>query len=193
MKRLREKLKPLTEKFNFLNRIGLKNRDFTIISDNCWAGFVYQHFAMRYRTPFIGVFLFPDCYLKMLKDFHQHMSSELRFIDPLKSKYREKIEKTDSFGYPIGVIGDDVEIHFLHYRREYEARQRWETRKQRINYDNILFKFCDRLEPSPDLIRQFDELPYRHKLCFTIRPHPYRSVMALADLKIKKYLNAMLP
>jgi len=191
MERLREKLKPLTDKFNFLNRIGLKNRDFTIISDNCWGGSVYQHFAMQYRTPFVGLFLFPPCYVKLLQDFQKHMTSELRFKDPLLSRYREKSEETGSPGSPLGVLGDDIEIHFLHYRSEDEARQKWDKRKRRINYDNILFKFCDRLEPSPGLIRQFDQLPFSNKLCFTIRPYPYGSVMALADLKIKKYLNCM--
>jgi uncharacterized protein (DUF1919 family) len=94
------------EKFRFLNRFGLYNKDFTIISDNCWGGLVYKHFAMPYRSPFVNLFLFPPCYIKLLEDFENNTNSELRFIDGLDSKYAEQLQKRNSFNtYPIGILG----------------------------------------------------------------------------------------
>ena len=178
--------------FKFLNRIGLKNKDFTIISDNCWGGFVYDHFAIKYRSPFINLFLFPHCYIELLGDFEQNMASELEFIDPNRSKYVKQMQEINTVNmYPIGVIRGNIEIHFLHYRNENDANIKWRERKKRINRDNMLIKFCDRLVDIPDPIRQFDKLPFKHKVCFTTKPYPYKNVMALNGFNIKKYLNDM--
>ena len=45
--------------------------------------------------------------------------------------------------YPIGKLGNDVEIHFLHYKSETEAQEKWNRRLKRMNFNNILFKFSD--------------------------------------------------
>lgn len=38
---------------------------------------------------------------------------------------------------------DDIEVVFLHYKSEEEAYQKWNRRKKRINYNNLIFKFND--------------------------------------------------
>lgn len=180
------------EKFRFLNRLGLKNKDFTIISDNCWGGLVYKHFAMPYRSPLVNLFLFPPCYIKLLEDFENNLNLELRFIDGSDSRYAEQMQARNSLGiYPIGVLGEDIELHFLHYPSEADARLKWHKRKNRINFDNIMFKFSGRDVPSPELIRQFDELPLKNKVCFSNTSYPYKSVIKITDFKIKKFLNSL--
>lgn len=178
------------EKFNFLNRIGLENREFTIISDNCWGGLVYKHFAMEYRSPFANLFLFPPCYLRLLQNFEESMNQELRFIEPSASKYAEIMRQRKSLDtYPVGVLIESIELHFLHYREEEDIRFKWDKRKERINFLNIMFKFSDRDNPSPELIRQFDELPFKNKVCFSEKPYPYKSVVKMADFQLKEFLN----
>ena len=34
----------------------VKNKNFTIISNNCWAGGVYEDLRMEYNTPTVGLF-----------------------------------------------------------------------------------------------------------------------------------------
>lgn len=182
----------IRRRLGFLNRIGLRNRDFTIIADNCWGGLVYQSFGLPYRSPFVNLFLFPECYLALLRDFERMMRSDLAFIDVTASRYTARMpDKPTPGAYPVGVLGDGVELHFLHYRSEEHARAKWLERRQRINRRNILFKFGDRLVEDPALIAAFDALPYRHKVCLTRAPHPYRSVYAGGTLDVKRYLNAM--
>ena len=41
---------------------------FTIISNNCWAGLVYQHFGLPYNTPTAGLFFFAQDYLEDFED-----------------------------------------------------------------------------------------------------------------------------
>ena len=75
--------------------------------------------------------------------------------------------------YPIGKIGD-VEIAFLHYHSEQEAKEKWERRCSRINWDKLIIKFNDQNECTEEHVKAFSELPYKNKLFFTIREWPVR-------------------
>lgn len=173
-------------------RIGLTNRDFTIVSDNCWGGYVYRHYGLRYRSPFVGLFLFPQCYIELLEQFDESLASELDFIDAGASKYPQVRESRGRSGeYPIGTLRGSVEIHFLHYRTPDEAQAKWLERKRRISHDNVLFKMSDRLGPAPELVRRFDALPFRHKLFLAAQPHPVRCARSPLELDLKAFLNGM--
>ena len=72
------------------------------------------------------------------------MNQELKFIDISKSKYIRDVKsrKDRRDDDPVGIL-EDIELHFLHYNSEIEAKNKWNRRKKRINYSNILFKFSD--------------------------------------------------
>lgn len=144
----------------------LKNTDFTIISNNCWAGFVYQSYALKYRTPTIGLFFMAEDYIKFIKDLKKYVNMKLEFIEPINSKWYEKLKNKSNFNtYPIGRL-DDIEIHFLHYKTELEASEKWNERKKRINWDNILYKFSEMNECRKDDIEAFQRLELKNKICF---------------------------
>lgn len=154
----------------YKNRIGLKNKDFTIISNNCWGGFVYQKFGLEYKTPFIGLFLFAPDYIKLLENFEELIFTDISFIDINKSKYINHIKNENKNPiYPVGVIGDDIEIHFLHYKSEKEALIKWNKRIKRINLNNMIIKFSDRDLCTRELIKKFDSLKFNNKICFVAK------------------------
>lgn len=37
----------------------LIDEHFTIISNNCWGGTIYQSYGVKYQTPTIGMFIMP--------------------------------------------------------------------------------------------------------------------------------------
>ena len=50
IEKIKNKLKPIVYPIiNFIPRRRLKNKNFTIICDNCWAGKVYQELANGLR------------------------------------------------------------------------------------------------------------------------------------------------
>lgn len=184
-----------------IRRLGLNNTTYTIISDNCWAGFVYQDFNLPYTTPFIGLFLFSPCYIEFLENFDELIFSELTFIDPVSSKYADELRRQDLLGkYPIGILPGGIEIQFLHYKSEKDAYTKWNERKKRINRDNMLVKFSDRDLSTEELIARFDALPFKNKICFTGKMLPYKSVILFREFVgkecvekewkcYKKYMN----
>jgi len=71
------------------------------------------------------------------------MCKSLRFIPTNKSKYYDKIKLLKKDSYPIGILGDDIEIHFLHFSNAEEVLEKWTRRKKRMNYQNLLIKFTN--------------------------------------------------
>ncbi|WP_339651642.1 DUF1919 domain-containing protein [uncultured Maribacter sp.] len=140
----------------------LKNNNFVLISRNCWGGQAYQWLGLPYNSPFVGLFLYGPCYMKLLRNFDSYMQMELEFIEI--SKYADAYNN-----HPIALLGD-VEIHFQHYESIKEAREKWSRRKQRmleISKDNYFFTVCDRREVSPLDIKEFHEMSFKNKLSFS--------------------------
>lgn len=144
----------------------LKNKQFTIISNNCFASLVYQRYNLIYQTPTIGTFIMPDDYIKLLKNLKYYLESPLVFISPNQSKYITVLENIDKWGhYPIARL-DDIEIHFLHYTSSEEASLKWNKRLKRINWNRILVKFSQQNQCKELTLKEFETLNYKYKFCF---------------------------
>ena len=141
----------------------LLNNDFSIISNNCWAGWVYRRYGVEYKTPTVGLFIMPSDYIIFLKNLKEYIEMDMEFIKPEDSKYKEYISSKDKrFGsYPIGKL-NDIEIHFLHYKSSKEAYEKWNRRKQRINFKNLIVKFNDQNGCSYEEVKEFFKLPYNN-------------------------------
>lgn len=152
----------INKQFKNTDVTSLKNTNFVIIANNCFGGQVYKSFGLPYNTPFVGMFLYGPCYMKLLKDFKKYLAQDLVFIK--ESVYNDR-EKT----YPVALLGD-IELHFSHYTTEKEVVEKWYRRKNRMlkkfNLDNIYFVISDRERVDKKIIKEFHRLPYKNKLSF---------------------------
>ena len=146
--------------YRLLLRLALKNKDFSIISNNCWGGGVYEDLNIPYKTPFVGLFIMAPDYIKLLKNLKYYISLPLTFVE--ESKYeRINIEREGQHGfYPIGKL-EDIEIFFMHYASKEEALEKWERRKARINWNNLYIKLCDNDFCTYELAKEFDGLKFK--------------------------------
>lgn len=160
---IKKKLKPYVFAWKYRNqRKTLKNKQFTIISDNCWGGRIYQELGLPYQSPFIGLFIYSPDYVKLLANPKHYLSGETPLVFVEESRYRSK----DGMTYPVALL-DDIEIHFLHYADEEEARSKWNRRLARMNWDNLYFKMNDNDQATYQLLKDFQDLPYRAKVIFS--------------------------
>ncbi|MBO1927649.1 DUF1919 domain-containing protein [Thiomicrorhabdus sp. 6S2-11] len=140
----------------------LNNINFIIISNNCWGFSLYKTLKREYNTPFIGLYLYPDCYLKYLENFDYYSSKPISFKE--NSKYF-----SEEVSYPIGCIDNDIEIHFLHYDSKEDAYDKWNRRLARMKNDirnktPIFLKFCDSEKATLSHLARFHNLPFENKL-----------------------------
>jgi len=139
-----------------------------IITDNCWGADYYKERKIPYNSPFIGLFIPGPAYLLMLQDFDAALATPLRFIK--QSRYRD-----ESPHYPIAELLDGIEIHFLHYKSEKEATEKWARRCARLqqaltNNATLLLKMCDGSGATDDEIMEFHQLPFvkqHHNISFS--------------------------
>lgn len=151
----------------YYNRKKIKSRDFTVISNNCWAGKLYQYLDMPYLSPTVGLYFFADDYLKFVSNLEYYISLGLKFISTDQSQYRDILLERKRI-CPIGVL-DDVEIVFLHYKSEQEAKEKWDRRKARINWNHLIIKFSKMNLCTEEHMRRFAELPYESKILLNNR------------------------
>ena len=156
----------------------LKNTNFTIISNNCWGGMIYESYNLPKESPTVGMFFMAKDYIEFLSDLKGYVGGKLTFIKAENSRWKDKSQLSEDrrFGtYPIGVLSNvinTIEIFFLHYHSEKEAREKWNRRIKRINWDKLLIKFNDQNGCTEKEVERFMELPFRNKLFFTCKHWP---------------------
>lgn len=147
MRRMRKVLAPI-------RRIGLK-KQFTIFSNNCWGGRLYDKFSLPYLTPTIGLAMDSGNFIKFIENYEYYFSLELKPIEDAQKLVN------DEWGFYDCTLGD-IKILFRHYRNVNDAITKWNRRKERIVKDNIIVKFtCFDENVDTDILDRFIQLPYK--------------------------------
>lgn len=147
-------------------RFSVGNKEFCIISNDCWGGEIYKLLNRQYNTPFIGLMLMSPCYISLLENLKLNLSLPLIFKKSSKYPSMQKINAGTDF--PVAVLGEsDIEIQFLHYKTEGAAREKWERRVKRIDWNNLLVKYdCGKDYSDKESVEKFLELKFSNKLVF---------------------------
>jgi len=127
---------------------------------------MYHDLGHEFLSPTINLFIHAPCFVKMLKNLEFYMSLD---VIELKSNSKYLNHKVN---YPIGVINNEIEIHFLHYNTFEEARSKWNARKKRINYSNLFVTLTDQDACTPEVIQEFDNLKIKNKVFFSAQFYP---------------------
>lgn len=150
----------------------LRDKQFIMVSNNCWGLELYHSTAKAYNTPFIGMLLYPDCYIAFLEDFEACLNSDISFT--AVSKY-----EPHAFSYPVARLGDHIELHFFHETSEEEALEKWKRRVKRLKKamsegTPLFFKLCDRDGCNTEHIRRFHATPFQNKISIGVNAfnHP---------------------
>lgn len=168
LKRMRYK-KPLRNILTEINKDDDLN-NLSIISSNCFAGRIMQDLGLKYNSPTLGLyFMYPD-FIDFLKNFQHYITEgKLHFVNESKYELGNKRLQDRHQDYPVGLLDDKIEIHFLHYKTADEATEKWYRRAQRVNLDNLLIiGMQQNLCEEKDII-EFDNLPFENKIIFTNR------------------------
>ena len=128
-----------------------------IVTNNCYGTKYYHKNKLQYNSPFIGLFLYTECFIKLLENFKQYM--RIKPVKCTKSKYGDK-------KYPVFKI-KDIEVHCLHDKDVKESIEKWERRKQRMpSLSKCYIKMCDHDRYEDDFGRRFVKLRFKKKKLF---------------------------
>lgn len=133
----------------FFLRKRLKNSNFTILAPTCIAGVMYHELGQQFLSPTINLWMHDKDFLKFVLNLRDYLSYDLKFV--------HGIEET-----PTAYL-NDILIHFNHYHSDEEAKQKWDERKKRINYDNLYIIMAD--QPDGGVITHDDMLSLKEVPC----------------------------
>jgi uncharacterized protein (DUF1919 family) len=150
--------KTINSLYSMYAKTRLKNNEFCIICNNCFGGHLYETTNRPYNTPTVGLYFFAEDYIKFIENLDTCLKEEMAFIK--QSRFEECHKEHQDSGYPIGLLSNNLEIHFLHYKSEDEARIKWNRRKARILESEILVIMNDQNRFSEDLMPRFNAVKY---------------------------------
>ena len=159
-----------------LLRAGLEHREFTVLSNDCWAQALYEGYGLPCQTPFAGAGMYADCFLRFLGDIEGYLRSPLRFSPETRYAALGRLRSqraTQNGRWPIALLGGDVEVHFLHSESEDEARREWDAGCEKMNLKRIAVKFSvDKDGATREHIERFAALPFERKLLISRQSLP---------------------
>lgn len=149
--------------FSSRMRKKLNNTDFTIISNNCWGGVTYEHFGLPKQSPTIGGYFFAKDYLSFISNLKQYMNVELEIISLDDAIHKKEIIDNGNTNAIVGRLNGSpslpiIEIVFLHYKDPKIVVEKWNRRKKRINYNNLIFKFSKQNCCTEQELFEFDKM-----------------------------------
>lgn len=161
-----------------IQRRRLKNKDITILCNNCLGGVVYHCLGLQFLSPTVNLMVNSTAdFIKFCKNIDYYLSLPIVEV------------KDDTKPYPVGMCGD-IKLHFNHYHSFDDAVAKWESRKKRINWDNVYLIANDYISDtefvSREEILEFGQLKCKNLIMFTSVHHddiPYAYYLGLDKLK----------
>lgn len=129
----------------------------TIIANSCAAAVIYSALDSEILSPTINLNIEPEDFVKICKNPREYLSEDIKFDHWSISK---------GGVVPIGKI-KDVEIIFSHASDADEAVNAWNRRRQRINWDNLVYIMEDSnysrvLRATDKVEKEFNALSGKH-------------------------------
>ncbi len=147
----------------------LKNKNFSIICNDCCGGCIYNDIGMKFFSPTINLYINNLDFLNYIKYIKKYNTLDIQEI-PSEEKY--PIGQLKSNELPI------ITIRFMHYSSFEIAKEKWNERIKRIDYDNCYYIF-HLTEYNEELIDEFLSLNLNNKLL----------ILYKNQIKDKKYLK----
>lgn len=149
-------IKKTREVYLFFKRMGFKNKDVSIICNNCIGGAYYRCLRNKFNSPLINLNIRQEDFPYFVIHLNDYLKREIYEI------------KTNN-SYPVGIFdikGTDlkpIQIEFIHYKTFNEAKEKWNERRTRVNFSNIrvILDITSRPELENRIFEEFENISYK--------------------------------
>ena len=111
----------------------------SFVSQDCTAGELYRQLNLPYLSPFTDLMLKGSAFSNFLENIPSHLSQAITFISRNNALIFKEENGHILVDYPVFQLGTpNMEIHWIHSNSEEDVQNKWNRRKERINYDKII-------------------------------------------------------
>ena len=175
-----KKLKLYNDRQYIINSFDFPD-NLTILSNTCIGGRLYHDYHQKFLSPTIDFYMDPDTFVKFCCNLKYYLDCEIKPLPNYKSDYLKDFLFCD--------IGGLIAA-FSHTNDSYnKIISKWNERKKRINYNNIVVLATDRnvltnpiTRCSEDVVKDFGKIPYK-KVFFSVVDYSYNYVAYLPSFK----------
>ncbi len=152
----------------------LKNHRFTILSNRCIGGVMTHNVGERFRSPTVNLIIPDEAFLAFCRHVRAYADC------PLEQASEAERRQFPPMRCPVGILrgGEkslpDIPVFFLHFQSFEQAKEKWEARYRRVNYEDLFIMMDCKLNASDTLLDAFHQLPFEHKIIFSDRDDPQR-------------------
>ena len=171
-----KKLELYNDRQKLINK-ELFSDDLTIISNTCIGGRLYHDYSKKFMSPTIDFYMEPESFVKFCSNLKYYLSVDIKPLPDYKIKPFDDFFFFDIGGL-IGVFGhtnDSLK----------KTIEKWNERRKRVNYDNIVVICTDRnvlTNPfsrcSDEVVKEFGNIEYK-KVFFSVKKYDYDYVAYL--------------
>lgn len=143
----------------YFYRKGLKNnRDLTLITNNCIGGVIYHDMQLKFMSPTINLYFSNSDFITFCINLKEYLNTEIK-------EYTRHDKK-----FPVGIIEGggkgDVLVYFMHYNSFSDAKNKWNERIKRVNYENLFIIMESQIDTEEHLLK-FNDIPFKNKVLLT--------------------------
>ncbi len=156
-------------------------KDLTIISNTCIGGRLYHDYHQKFLSPTIDFYMEPESFVKFCCNLKYYLDCEIIPLPNYKLDHLNNFLFCDIGGLVAG---------FGHTNDSYEKIvSKWNERKKRVNFDNIVIIATDRnvfnnpfTRCDEKVVKEFGKIPYK-KVLFSVVDYKSDYVSYLPSFK----------
>ena len=134
-------------------------KNISIISRNCLGGGIYHILGLQFLSPTINMVMSQKDFIKFVNNLHYYLSTNLSELDNISYEVN----------YPMAKC-DDLIFHLVHYKTFDEAKEKWNKRRLRVNFEHIFVLNTDQDDYSNAIAKEFQKIRYP-KACLVNSPN----------------------
>ena len=165
--------------FDFRRYIAVKNRRISVLSNDCFGGYLSNALGLMHRSPFKNMYLKDRHYLACLRNLRHYCTEET----PVFSRWQDGNSKGDCPRYPVLDLGD-LEIYCNHDSDPDEAIEKWLRRRALLNYEDLFVEIRTTRRDTEEEFNELEQFPNR--ICFvpyeTEKPYSLQVLPPASDI-----------
>ena len=124
--------------------------------------------GIQYTSPTMWIQILSEEYPRFCKNLKYYMDCDVKEYREFSDKHRKQIVNLVGMmpDFPCGII-DDVVILFRHYNSFEQAKEKWDKRKQRIDYEHLICMFVVESDKYINEAIEFGKLNLKNSVLFT--------------------------
>ena len=141
----------------------------TLITNDCFGGVISHQYGMKFNSPTVNLQILPEEFPDFCEHLGFYLKQDLIECKELSAWHRDYMEHM--FGpefpnCPLGILCD-ILVVFQHYDTFEEAKEMWDKRKKRVDFENIGYMFHIKNPTYSGPAQDFIKLGLPHSICTT--------------------------